>query len=38
MAKRIEARPIDRLYLAGLFLSLVMGSAISLAVLFWKAF
>ena len=33
MAKRTEARSIDGAYLAGLFLALVMGSAISLTVL-----
>jgi hypothetical protein len=33
MAKRTEARSIDRAYLAGIFLALVMGSAISLTVL-----
>jgi len=33
MAKRTEARSIDGTYLAGLFLALAMGSAISLTVL-----
>jgi hypothetical protein len=38
MAKRTEVRSVDRAYLAGLFLALVMGSTISLTILLSMAF
>jgi hypothetical protein len=38
MAKRTEVRSIDKAYLAGLFLALVMGTAISLTVLLSMTF
>ena len=38
MAKHSAVQPIDRLFFAGLFLSLLMGSAVSLVVLLSLAF